>query len=888
MRYNVETSPQQNRDGGIASCFFASSTMRKTTQAAASCATARQGVTGHGRVSVVVSRQLSSRLTLAFAPRFRASRSSSSFRCVVDDNNGQVKMPKQPPRPPGGAPRSGSSSSGGGGGGAETARRESSKTGGGKEDVNKSVDELLDSPFFANNKVPYNRSYTQDSPKLLPFSTVPDMWRSLARCDETATLVAVEDPHHDPPSSYTYEELESHMADFSRGLASKGVLPSQRVALFAEASSRWLIADGGILMSGAANAVRGSKAPAEELAYIAGHANVTALVVDTAEVLKDVFTLMTETARSKLRVIVVLWGSHARVATKLPCPVLSFEQVLELGAQLRPVSHKVVSNNIVGTTTGEESSSSSSFSSSSTGPGPGPGSAAATSAAAAKSKPVAKNDTWPNVAKNTWPTHPVQPGDLATVVYTSGTTGAPKGVMLTHRNLVSQVQRLGTVTKPKPGDKTLSLLPPWHAYERATAYFTFSCGVRQRYTNVASLKRDLMDVRPDAFITVPLVLGTLYARVMAGLAAAGKMRALVAKFLLAAGAMHVRAMRVINGVDIRFALAPPNVFAAFFARVVAAITAPLHRLAEKSVYPKVREGLAIKSAIVSGGGSLPSHLDDFYETIGLEVSNGWGLTETSPVIAARRLETDSDSESGGDGDAGAVAHSNVRGSVGVPIPGTEVRVIDPNTREDLPDGHKGLLLVRGPGVMSGYLDDTASTALVIDEDGWFETGDLGWVAPAGVEGSNMAGNVVLVGRVKDTIVLSSGENVEPAPLEDHVLQSPLVRQVMIVGNGERGLGALVVPDVEAVEEFLGGFITTGHESPLEVVTKAVAKEVAQRLASRSGARPEEVIPVSRVVVLPPEQVWDIDSGCLTRTFKLRRDEIAKRHAQEINEIFHRV
>ena len=408
--------------------------------------------------------------------------------------------------------------------------------------------------------------------------------------------------------------------------------------------------------------------------------------------------------------------------------------------------------------------------------------------------------------------------------------------------------------------------------------------MRQRYTNVASLKRDLNDVKPDAFVTVPLVLGTLYARVMAGLAAAGRIRAMLAKFLLAAGATHVRAMRVINGVDIRFALAPPNVFAAALARVVAAITAPLHRLAEKLVYPKVREGLAIKSAIVSGGGSLPTHLDDFYESIGLEVSNGWGLTETSPVIAARRLDGDSDGDGDGD-DAGL--RSNVRGSVGVPIPGTEVRVVDPDTREDLADGCKGLLLVRGPGVMYGYLDDTASTAKVIDENGWFDTGDLGWVAPAGVEGSNMAGNVVLVGRMKDTIVLSSGENVEPVPLEDHVSQSPLVRQVMIVGNGERGLGALVVPDVEAVEEFLGGFITSGYESPLKVVTKAVAKEVAQRLASREGCRPEEIIPVSRIVVLPPEQVWDIDSGCLTRTFKLRRDEIAKRHAREIDQIFNR-
>jgi long-subunit acyl-CoA synthetase (AMP-forming) len=312
-----------------------------------------------------------------------------------------------------------------------------------------STDELLDSPYVSDNVEAYD-CYTQQPLKLLPFSTVPDMWRSLALCDDTAHLVAIEDPHQKPPSSYTYAQLESHMADFSRGLASKGVLPSQRVALFAEASSRWVIADGGILMSGAANAVRGSKAPVEELAYIAAHANVTAMVVDSAAVFAAVSKRMTPEARANLCVVVVLWGDTADTAAPEPfhCPVLSFEQVLEQGAMLRPVSQDAAGDTI----------------------------AAATAA-------------------NTCPAHPVQPGDLASVVYTSGTTGTPKGVMLTHHNLIGQVQRLGAVTKPKPGGRTLSLLPPWHAYERATAYFVYSCGVTQRYTNVASLKADLSVVR---------------------------------------------------------------------------------------------------------------------------------------------------------------------------------------------------------------------------------------------------------------------------------------------------------------------------------------------------------------------------------------------------------
>jgi long-chain acyl-CoA synthetase len=172
------------------------------------------------------------------------------------------------------------------------------------------------------------------------------------------------------------------------------------------------------------------------------------VAVDSAAVLKAVVAAMTPESRAKLRVIVVLWGGWQAMGptalTRMPCPVLSFEQVLEQGSQLRPISHAAVGGALTA------------------------------------------------VAKNTWPTHPVQPGDLASVVYTSGTTGTPKGVMLTHRNLISQVQRLGAVTKPRPGDATLSLLPPWHAYERATAYFAYSCGRAGTFHVVLQSKHQLM------------------------------------------------------------------------------------------------------------------------------------------------------------------------------------------------------------------------------------------------------------------------------------------------------------------------------------------------------------------------------------------------------------
>ncbi|EFN50517.1 hypothetical protein CHLNCDRAFT_139443, partial [Chlorella variabilis] len=204
--------------------------------------------------------------------------------------------------------------------------------------------------------------------------------------------------------------------------------------------------------------------------------------------------------------------------------------------------------------------------------------------------------------------------DLATLVYTSGTTGHPKGVMLTHANLLYQAHNLSFFLPVSPGQRTLSLLPPWHIYERACGYYLFSRGAAQVYSNIRKFREDLTAHPPDYFVCVPLVLDTLHGK----------------------------------------------------------------------------------------GESGPS--------IGLPILNGWGLTETSPVLACRRN----------------LPLENVRGSVGQPTPGTQLRLVDPESLQEVADGQQGLLLARGPGVMAGYYADPGATAKAFKAgDGWFDTGDLG-------------------------------------------------------------------------------------------------------------------------------------------------------------------
>ncbi|KAF5840693.1 hypothetical protein DUNSADRAFT_15788 [Dunaliella salina] len=274
-------------------------------------------------------------------------------------------------------------------------------------------------------------------------------------------------------------------------------------------------------------------------------------------------------------------------------------------------------------------------------------------------------------------------------------------------------------------------------------------------------------------------------QVMQRMRSAPPLRQKIVGLFLAISTSYIKARRVVQGMDLKYALNPRPLPTLLGAYLLSALLQPLHALATKVVWSKVREALGIRRTVVSGGGSLATHLDDFFEVIGLPVLNGWGLTETSPVLACRR------------------AVQNVRGTVGHPVPGTELRVVNPETLEPVAPGEAGVVLARGPGVTPGYVDNEAATAKAFRAgDGWFDTGDLGWQMPEGVPGSNMGGILQLTGRSKDTIVLINGKNVSPQPIEDMVCASTLVKHCLLFGQDRRELGALVFPDMDALEALL--------------------------------------------------------------------------------------
>ena len=448
---------------------------------------------------------------------------------------------------------------------------------------------------------------------------------------------------------------------------------------------------------------------------------------------------------------------------------------------------------------------------------------------------------------------------VATILYTSGTTGRPKGVPLTHENLLHQIRSLACIARPTPGTALLSVLPIWHSYERSAEYYFFSCGCTQNYTTIKHLKQDLKIVKPVVMATVPRLWEGVKTGFDDALMKMPNSRQIIIKFALS----NSRAFKLAIRKSRNLLLSKVKKHIRFLALGEMVIRWPIHRLASFLLWPKVLEQLSGGKLIfpINGGGAIAPHVDEFFEALGVELLVGYGLTETSPVLSCRRT------------------WRNIRGSSGFPLPETEFRIVDLDDGMTMKFGEKGRVLVRGPQVMNGYLRKPNETAKVFDSHGWFDTGDLGMLLEDG--------SIVLTGRAKDTIVLSSGENIEPAPLEEELLSSSLVEQVMMVGQDERQLGVLLVPNKENILAWASHRNLLLNESLGDSwgdvqLRMLLRREINVILARRKGSRSNE-----RVVGVALVKPFSIENGLLTQTLKQKRNKIAERDQKAIEDIFGR-
>jgi len=430
------------------------------------------------------------------------------------------------------------------------------------------------------------------------------------------------------------------------------------------------------------------------------------------------------------------------------------------------------------------------------------------------------------------PARAVEADDLLTVVYTSGTTAKPKGVMLTHANVVSNIRNVCEVLHITCEDSFLSVLPAWHMYERIMDYLALAAGGQLIYTDRRHIKEDLKATSPTVFAAVPRIWEMIHDGIVGSIeklpGLKGRMMRSVLELCRARGAQRATAVQRV-----------------------------LHRVASATVLKKIQGATGGRLRLaVSGGGALPKHVDETLLGMGLPILNGYGLTETSPVAAVR------------------LPSANAPYTIGPPIPETEIVARSPEG-QPLPRDAVGLLWIRGPQVMRGYYQNPECTRAVLDADGWFNSGDLGTV--------QADGQVRITGRAKDTIVLAGGENVEPEPLETAIKTSPLIDQVVVVGQDKKTLGALVVPDFDLLAQKVPESEWGERDGVLfgDDVKKLIKGELSRVLTRENGFRPVEKVSTFRVLREPltPE------NGLMTQTLKVKRHIVHARYAALLDDMF---
>ena len=414
---------------------------------------------------------------------------------------------------------------------------------------------------------------------------------------------------------------------------------------------------------------------------------------------------------------------------------------------------------------------------------------------------------------------------MATIVYTSGTTGRPKGVMLSHHNILYNVQAAFKVIEIFPDDEFLSFLPLSHAFERTCGYYLpMAAGSAVSYArSIPQLAEDLVQIRPTVLISVPRIFERVYAKIQAKLE---QDQAIARKLFRLAVAVGWRTFEHQQG---RAGWSPSLL---------------LWPLLEKLVAGKVQAKLGGRLRVaVSGGAPLSAEVAKLFVGLGVPVVQGYGLTEISPIVTGNSLE------------------NNIPDSIGMALPGVEVRI-----------GEADELLTRSPSVMLGYWNNPEATGNTIDADGWLHTGD---------RARKQGDHYFITGRLKEIIVLANGEKVPPADMEMAIALDGLFEQVMVIGEGKPFLTALVVLNPEryqtlAEELGLDPLLPASLQDPR--LQQALVERIGQQLHSFPG-----YAQLYRVAVL--NEPWTVENSLLTPTLKLRRSRIVDRYGERVAELY---
>lgn len=415
--------------------------------------------------------------------------------------------------------------------------------------------------------------------------------------------------------------------------------------------------------------------------------------------------------------------------------------------------------------------------------------------------------------------------DCSTIMYTSGTTGTPKGAMLSHSNIINQVLNIRH-TPAKWSKRVLSFLPLCHAYERMLVFMYQYLGMSVYYAqSIATIAENIKEVNPTMMSAVPRVLEKFYDKIYSS----GKKQTGIKKKIFY-WAINLAETYKLEPEDRSF------------------ITNIKHKIADKLIYSKIRASIGGDfDIVVSGAASIQPRLASFFSAIGMPVFEGYGLTETSPVIAVSCRDK----------------YGREAGTVGFPLPGVEVKIAE-----------NGELICRGHNVMLGYYKDEALTKEVIDSDGWFHTGDLGKITDKG--------QVVITGRLKSMFKTSFGKYINPQVIEDKFCESPFIESMVVVGENQKFAAALINPDTNVLKTWC-----LSHEVEFTTLEEVLKKPEVQQRFAKEVAKYNELFgdteKIKKYELISDE--WSQETGFLTPTLKIKRRKIQEVYASNIAKLF---
>lgn len=593
-----------------------------------------------------------------------------------------------------------------------------------------------------------------------------------------------------------YAKLREDVILLARAFQERKIKRGSRVLLLSDNRYAWIVTDLALMAIGAVSVPRGSEAPSQELEYILKHASCTFMIVENDALLARHQEVIN--AYREVKTIFVIEGTEKHTL----------------------FNRAYAYNDIL------------------------------------KDRTLSDND----FERFDRMIAAITQNDLVTIIFTSGTTGTPKGVMLNHRNILFNTEMLPPLIAITEKDLWVSILPSWHIFERALELLSLSCGSCIVYSSLKTFANDLETYRPTLVATVPRLWESLYSKVIATVMERGHRAHAIFSLLIKVSIRFRRARRRLRGHLPQFSRVslPVRCGQKLMALAEMSVLALPYWLAQKKLAPlRQKFGGRLRMA-VSGGGTLPAYLEGWLDAVGIRIANAYGMTECAPAIAGRGY------------------NSKIFATLGPPIAITELRIVD-SEGKPVAAGVEGEIEVRGPQVFDGYIDNDEENRKAFKADGFFHTGDLGKLT--------MTGELILTGRSKEIIVLASGENVDPSRIEAAISQLPFVNDAMLVGQDRKGLAALIVPDWDKLKDYIAerfGQTTETAEDLHEdnAMRERIKNEINRLLQARNGFKPYEKL--QKIDFLKHEFTVGEE---LTNTFKKRRHVIEKKYRELIDRLF---